>query len=131
MWRLKRVFLAFVFAAVALSSGCQRAAEASSLIRIGFEFAPRPPHVGSTTLSLRLADSGAQPVTGAQIALEGDMLHPGMAPTFGEAREIGSGLYEGRLDFKMAGDWVILAHVKLANGQMLERQLDLRGVQPN
>jgi hypothetical protein len=31
----------------------------------------------------------------------------------------------------MAGDWVILAHITLANGQKLERQVDVKGVQPN
>jgi len=72
----------------------------------------------------------AQPVTGARILLEADMPHPGMSPVFGNATEIDSGFYQGRLDLKMAGDWVVLAHVKLVNGPALEYQTDLQGVRP-
>jgi hypothetical protein len=31
----------------------------------------------------------------------------------------------------MAGDWVILLHITLPDGRRLERQFDVRGVQPN
>lgn len=121
----------FAFAAAFFVSGCHRATESPSPIGIDFEFAPRPPHVGPVTLSLNLADVDARPVTGAKVMLEGDMSHPGMAPVFAEAREIGSGLYQAHLDFKMAGDWIILAHIKLVNGRLLEHQLELPGIRPN
>ena len=99
-------------------------------MNIHCEFTPQLPHVGPVTLDLKLLSQDAQPVTGAQITLEGDMSHPGMSPVFSEATEIGSGLYQGRLDFRMAGDWIILAHIKLANGQTLEHQMNLRAVRP-
>jgi len=59
------------------------------------------------------------------------MSHPGMAPVFGEAREIEPGRYQAHLTFPMAGDWVILLHIVLPDGQKLERQIDLKGVRPN
>jgi hypothetical protein len=31
----------------------------------------------------------------------------------------------------MGGDWVLLFHIKLANGKEIERQMDVRGVSPN
>jgi len=70
-------------------------------------------------------------LTGARIAIEAEMSHPGMAPVFGEAREIEPGRYQAHLTFAMAGDWVILLHATLPGGQKLERQIDVRGVQPN
>jgi hypothetical protein len=100
-------------------------------MNIQCEFTPQPPHVGPVTLNLKLLDQAAQPIIKAQITLEGDMSHPGMSPVFSKATEIGSGLYQGRLDFGMAGDWVILAHIKMANGQTLEHQMNLRAVRPN
>ena len=64
------------------------------------------------------------PVRGAGIALEGDMSHPGMAPVFGEARETEPGRYTGHLSFYMAGDWTILLHVTLANGEKSREKQD-------
>jgi len=118
-----------IFAVVLFLSGCQRATESSSHLSIKFAFAPQPPQVGPVTIKMVLMDN-AQPVTGARILLEADMPHPGMSPVFGNATEIDSGFYQGRLDLKMAGDWVVLAHVKLVNGPALEYQTDLQGVRP-
>jgi hypothetical protein len=78
-----------------------------------------------------LADSAAKPITGAHIAIEADMSHAGMSPGFAEANETDPGRYQARLEFPMAGDWVILLHVTLRDGKKLERQFDVRGVRPN
>ena len=59
------------------------------------------------------------------------MSHPGMAPVFADAKEIDAGRYQGALQLNMAGDWVVLAHVILADGQKLERQINVNGVQAN
>jgi hypothetical protein len=48
------------------------------------------------------------------------MSHPGMAPVFGEAREVAPGQYQGSLEFGMPGDWVALIHVTLPDGRNLE-----------
>ncbi len=56
------------------------------------------------------------------------MLHPGMTPAFAESREVVSGRYQAQIDFSMAGDWVLLLHIKLPGGQMVERQIDVKGV---
>ena len=89
---------------------------------------PWPARVGPAIVTLRISDPGGPAVTGARIGLEADMSHPGMRPEFGEAREIGAGRYQGRLDFTMAGDWVILLHISLPGGRKLERQFDVAGV---
>ncbi len=59
------------------------------------------------------------------------MSHAGMSPRFAEAKETGPGSYQARLEFAMAGDWVILLHVTLPDGKKLERQFDVKGVRPN
>ena len=59
------------------------------------------------------------------------MSHAGMAPVFAEASETEPGQYQARLEFAMAGDWVILLHVRLPGGQSLERQFNVGSVRPN
>jgi hypothetical protein len=59
------------------------------------------------------------------------MAHAGMAPVFGDAKEIAPGQYRGGLEFAMPGDWVILIHATLPDGRKLERQVDVSGVGTN
>jgi len=59
------------------------------------------------------------------------MSHAGMSPGFAEAKEAEAGCYKAPREFQMAGDWVILLHVTLPDGNKLERQIDVRGVRPN
>lgn len=92
---------------------------------------PEPPTVGRATVTIKLADTAARPVSGASITLEADMSHPGMAPVFEEASETGPGQYQAHLNFAMAGDWVVLLHLRLPGGQKLERQFNVSGVRTN
>jgi hypothetical protein len=110
---------------------CSKAGSPPSAFGIQHEITPQPLRVGVNTVTLRVADAAARPITGARINLEADMSHPGMTPVFGEAKEIEAGQYRGQLEFGMAGDWVILLHVELPGGQKLERQIDVRDVRPN
>jgi hypothetical protein len=113
-----------------LAVGCLRPTDASSPITVRHTVSPDPPQIGRSRVILKLADRAEKPVSGARITLEADMSHPGMAPVFGDANETGPGQYEADLEFAMAGDWVIVLHVRLAGGQMLERQFKVSGVQP-
>jgi YtkA-like len=131
LFRAWRGIFAVVCVSVALFTACSKPGEAQDAVRIDHEISPLPAHTGPTTITLKLTDAAARPVTGAHIAIEADMTHAGMAPRFGEAREVGPGRYQSPLTLQMAGDWVILLHVTLANGQKLERQFDVSNVQPN
>jgi hypothetical protein len=117
--------------ATLLIASCSRPMGSSSFVAIEHEISPEPARVGPATITLKLANSAAKPITGAHVAIEGDMSHPGMSPRFAEAKETDPGRYEARLEFPMAGDWVILLHVTLSDGKKLERQFDVRGVRPN
>jgi hypothetical protein len=109
-------------------AGCHQATRQPDGLVIESEILPQPLQTGAVILNLKARDAASRPVTGARIELEGDMSHPGMAPVFGRATEDAEGHYSGRLDLPMGGDWVILMHVTLADGQKIERQIDVKGV---
>jgi hypothetical protein len=117
---------------LALFSGCSKPADYQSTpgLAIKHSISPDPPRVGANTLSLDLADATAAPISKARVTLEADMLHPGMVPRPFEVKEVGGGQYQSQLQFEMAGDWVILLHVTLPDGNTLDRQFDVKGVQP-
>jgi YtkA-like len=127
--RLSLLLLACV--AIFFMVGCSGPTNLSSAITVEHEISPEPPRVGPATVVLKLVDAGAKPVSGARITLEADMSHAGMAPVFQDAAETGPGQYQAHLRFGMAGDWVILLHVRLPGGQILERQFNVGGVRPN
>jgi hypothetical protein len=120
-----------VFASTLLITGCSRPAKSPPVVEIENAISPQPARVGPATVTLKLANGAGKIITGAHIAIEADMSHPGMSPFFAEAKETEPGRYEGHLQFQMAGDWVILLHVTLPDRTKLERQIDVRDVRPN
>lgn len=123
-----RNLLLWACAATLFLAACSRPADSSRTVTIECEISPEPARIGPATVTFRLADPAARPVTGAHIVLEADMSHAGMAPVDGEAKEITPGRYQAHLTFEMAGDWVILLHFILPDGQRLEGQIDVRVV---
>jgi hypothetical protein len=115
-----------------LFSGCSkhRVDETTPGLAVKHQISPDPPRVGADTLTLDLADATGTPITKARVVLEADMLHPGMAPRPFDVNELGGGQYQSQLQFEMVGDWVILLHVTLPDGNTLNRQFDVKGVQP-
>jgi hypothetical protein len=125
-----RWLVGLVCAVTLLIASCSRSVESSDFVTIQHEVSPEPARVGPAMVTLRFADGAANPITGARIAIEAEMSHPGMRPLFAEAKETEPGRYQAHLDFQMAGDWIILLHVTLPGGKKLERQIDVRGVRP-
>jgi hypothetical protein len=120
--------LALACFAAAESVGCSSSTRSAPSVKVEHEIRPQPPRVGPATITLRLTDGATNSITVTRVALEADMSHPGMSPAFGNAKEIAPGRYQGQIAFTMAGDWVILLHITLADGQTLERQFDVKGV---
>jgi YtkA-like len=110
-------------------AGCRRTAAPTPDVVMRHDVAPQPPKVGPATITVSLADVAGKPIAGARVSLEGNMTHPGMKPVFGEAGEIGSGRYQASIEFTMGGDWIILVRVDLPDGQKLEREFEVKGVQ--
>jgi len=113
------------------ATACHRETETTRGISVQAQITPQPPHVGPVTVGLQVADTAHKPVTHAAIMVEADMSHPGMSPVFAEATESNPGDYQANLNFNMGGDWVVLLHIRLADGRKIERQVDVRGVRSN
>jgi YtkA-like len=118
-------------ACVAVTAACRRAEVGAPGIMVKEEIAPWPARVGPVTVSIELSDPSQKPVSRAAIMVEADMSHPGMSPVFADAKETAPGTYRAPIEFNMGGDWVVLLHIKLADGRRIERQIDVRGVLPN
>ncbi len=129
-----RLLPAFACAAAVLgtlgANAC-RPVRPAPAISIEHEITPVSPVVGTAEVHLRLTDEAGRPVTNAQITLEANMSHPGMTPVFAAAKETGDGLYTAPLQFTMAGDWVILLHCVLPEGEKVERQFEVTRVRAN
>jgi len=122
--------LALVVLLVAFFPACHKTAR-NPAITLKYQVTPQPPRVGTTTFDLELRDANNQAVSGAHVELEGNMSHAGMSPVVGVTREIDRGKYRGTLPLTMAGDWIILVNVTLANGEHAQQQIELNGVRSN
>ena len=116
-----------IFSGIVGMGGCSRSVTKSSTSVTDKKINPNPARVGPVTVSFNLSDAD-KPVSGAQVSLEGDMTHAGMAPVFADAHEVAPGQYQGNLTLNMPGDWVLLLHITLPDGRKLEDQIDARGV---
>lgn len=126
-----RVLFVMAWVATLAATACHRGADATPEITVREQITPRPARVGPATVSIQLADAARNPVTDAAIMVEADMSHPGMSPVFAQASELTPGSYRASVNFNMGGDWILLLHIKLADGRKIERQLDVRGVRSN
>jgi hypothetical protein len=125
------VFFVMAWVTTLATTACHRGADAAPEMTVWEQITPRPARVGPAALSIQLADAARNPVAHAAIMVEADMSHPGMSPVFAKASESTPGSYGASVNFNMGGDWILLLHIKLADGRKIERQLDVRGVRSN
>ena len=97
---------------------------------MSYEVSPLPARVGDVTITIEMMHGPDEPVAGARVELEGNMSHAGMAPVFAEAKEIAPGRYRTNMNLPMAGDWVVMVHLTLADGRELDRQFEIKEVAP-
>jgi hypothetical protein len=126
-WR----WLGLLLVTLLILAGCRRSGQNLSDVGVSLVVNPNPPQVGEALVTVTLSDATGQPVTGAKVELEGNMVHAGMAPTLAQPTEVTPGHYEAPLEFDMAGDWFILVRATLPDGRKLERQVDVPGVEGN
>lgn len=94
-------------------------------IQIRLRVRPDPPRVGLARIELRLLGPTGVPQHGAAVKIEGNMSHPGMAPSLADAREVAPGDYRADLRLTMAGDWTLRVDARLADGETAHRTLNL------
>ena len=126
--QLCRMLLILACTATMTVTACRKSVTVKDTLNVHQEITPQPVRIGTSTVTIRLTDTTAKPVSHASIQIEADMTHPGMSPIFAPAKETAPGNYEAQISFNMAGDWVLLSHIKLANGQKVQRQLDIKDV---
>jgi len=111
-WALAVVSLTLLLAA------CRPPAERADPARpVEVVLLTTPARVGPAAVEVRLTVDG-NPARGATIGLVGDMTHAGMVPVVAPSVvELGGGIYRSEgFAFDMAGDWVITAEVRYADG---------------
>lgn len=118
---LARALIAAAVACVA-AAGCDDG-PATANVAVTVAVAPAPPQAAAESIArVTLRDAQGRPVRGARVQIEAHMPHPGMAPVVADAAERGDGIYEARLQFTMAGDWILVATGELADGSRIVPQ---------
>lgn len=118
-----------LLAALLTASACQPPETSPSDVAVTWKLTPNPPRTGTTTLvTVTLTDSAEASITGARVALEGTMTHPGMQPVLSDAEEVAPGQYEAEMTFTMGGDWILLLDAVLPDGRAVQQQKEVRGV---
>jgi hypothetical protein len=122
--RLRRLVLLIGAAALA---ACAPSRELATDVVAELEFDPAP-FVGEVRLGVKLTDAHGQPISGAELELEGNMNHAGMVPVFVDPSEVSAGAYESDFEFTMGGDWLMTIRGTLPDGRELEHTLEVPGV---
>lgn len=131
-WRCvsRRVFLMGLCGAMLMAAGCRPKTDTGpgADVKAVVEFAPHPPTVGVTELTVALTDAAGQPVRLGRLEVEGNMNHAGMRPVFAHLAETEPGRYAGKLEFTMGGDWFLLLTGRLPEGGRFDKKVDVPGV---
>lgn len=108
--------------------GCSRASEQQPAVAVELRVSPEPLALGPATVTVTLVDEAKRPIQGADVVIEGTMSHAGMASVNTQTREVAPGRYEGAFEFAMSGDWVMIVHATLPDGQTIEREIPLGAI---
>jgi hypothetical protein len=111
-------------------TGCHKPARVSAQVLIEPQVTPQPARVGPAQIVFKLKDAAGNSISGAQTTLEANMSHAGMAPVFADPKEVTPGSYRCPFEFSMAGDWIMMVHITLPDGQKVEREFEVKGVRP-
>lgn len=112
-------------------SGCQRGASESGNVQMDLAVSPTPPVTGPASIEISLWTKEGEPISGAQLRIEGNMSHAGMEPVFADAQEQEVGRFVADdFEFTMEGDWIVTVSGTLADDTKVEQSFDVPGVGP-
>lgn len=123
-------FAILLLLAGTLMVGCRPHSTASAAPGLQFEvkFDPNPPVEGSNHLAISITDTDGRPAALTDVAVEGDMNHAGMVPSFATVKPTRAGRYEATIQFTMGGDWFLLVSGQQPNGIRITKKIDVRDV---
>jgi hypothetical protein len=122
-------FLPVLLAGCLALSACERQAPAADQVSVELSLRPIPPVVGIPAVGeMTLRDSERRLVRGVTVRAVAHMSHPGMAPIIADVEERHDGAHDVRLQFTMAGDWIVHVTGTRPDGQPLDQWLDVKGV---
>ena len=84
------------------------------------------PSPKTATLTINLSGATAATLGRATVEVVGHMTHPGMTPVVATVTPRGPDLYDAAVDFTMAGDWMLIATVRLHDGRRLESRVPVK-----
>jgi hypothetical protein len=124
-------FTGGLLAAALIAAACRRTPvpQDTSAVVVSAHVVPPQPTVGPVRLTITLSGATADLLGQAHVGVVGHMTHPGMAPAVGAGTRREPDIYEAAFDLSMAGDWVLVATVRLPDGRRLESTTAVR-VQP-
>ena len=112
-----------------MGCGVDAPAPRTDAVDLSWSLRPPQPVVGPVTLSLVLGEQTTHARVTA-VSVVGYMTHPGMPPALATVTPRGRGVYDAKMELTMAGDWVFVVSVQLADGQRVERRIPVANVQP-
>lgn len=126
--KLARYALLALLVVLALAGCTRRSASLNKDldIELSLIIRPDPARVGQSVFEIELKSESGEAITGAELALRGDMTHAGMIPVMADVKEVQPGIYQSSLEWTMAGDWVLTIEGTLPDGSVLSRQIDVR-----
>ena len=127
----RRLIAALAALCAAVSIGAAACSRPSGGATLSVTLDPAAPVVGTpTTVRMTLRRADGTPLPAANVRVEAHMTHPGMTPVLPEVVRLGDGEFESRLEFSMAGDWLIAVTGELPDGQRFTLQAPVTGVDP-
>ena len=117
-----------LLAAATIAAACQRTPvpQDTSTVLVAAHLLPPQPTVGPARLTVTLSGATADVLGQANVGVVGHMTHPGMPPAVATVTRREPDIYEAALDLSMAGDWVLVATVRLPDGRRLESKTTVR-----
>ena len=117
-------FLPFLLLFPPVLGGCRGETETGDPgLILDLSISPTPPAVGQARLIITLEDTTGAPLEAAEIVVEGNMSHAGMAPVLDTALAEGPGRYGiSDFSFTMAGDWILTLRASLPDGRWVQTQ---------
>lgn len=125
---MKNLSLILIGFALLACTPKEKPATAQKDVTVEWTVAPKPAKIGPLQLTLQVKDKDGKPVRATLVNVEGNMTHPGMVPLHAKAQEVKIGEYAAILTLNMAGDWILMADIKLPDGSVVQKSLNLLGV---